>query len=334
MRAHRDIDGIVLAAAGIHVGSGAIDLLGELVPGSGPIEIVADATVAGIHGVAAQLALGARDIATHDVPAGEPAKASGCSSVSGGAPGRARRDDRRARWRLHDRRRQASSRRRTCAGSAGSRCRRRSSGRSTLRSAARRRSTSRKARTSSALSTGRRGLIDPGTLETLPEAEMKNGLAEVVKTGLLAGEPLWELATAELVRRCAAFKAAVCLRDPYEQGSAHSSIWVTRSRTRSRLRPATTFRTVMRWRSGCSPRFGSRGTTRRRHRRGVLEPQPGRRSTATSPGRRSRATRRPRRRDRGSSCSSAPGSRRGARGPSRRRRACSSQPASRLTRSP
>jgi 3-dehydroquinate synthase len=39
----------------------------------------------------------------------------------------------------------------------------------------------------------------------------------VVKTGLLAGEPFWELPDHELVRRTAAFKAAVCLRDPREQ---------------------------------------------------------------------------------------------------------------------
>src|SRR5205814_9870707 len=48
--------------------------------------------------------------------------------------------------------------------------------------------------------------------------EREEGMAEVVKTGLLAAEPLWELSTAELVRRCAAFKAAVCLRDPQDQG--------------------------------------------------------------------------------------------------------------------
>ena len=29
---------------------------------------------------------------------------------------------------------------------------------------------------------------------------------------------LWELPQTELVRRCAAFKAAVCLRDPYDRG--------------------------------------------------------------------------------------------------------------------
>ena len=61
-------------------------------------------------------------------------------------------------------------------------------------------------------------VIDPATLETLPEAELANGRAEVVKTGLLAGEPFWELPLAEQVRRTAAFKTALCLRDPYDRG--------------------------------------------------------------------------------------------------------------------
>jgi 3-dehydroquinate synthetase/shikimate kinase len=61
-------------------------------------------------------------------------------------------------------------------------------------------------------------VIDTSLLETLPEEERRNGLAEVVKTGLLAGEAYWELGTVEMVRRCAAFKAAVCLQDPYEAG--------------------------------------------------------------------------------------------------------------------
>jgi 3-dehydroquinate synthetase len=64
----------------------------------------------------------------------------------------------------------------------------------------------------------RRTLIDPGLLATLPERERREGKSEVVKTGLLAGEPLWELPVQELVRRCAAFKTAVCLRDPHERG--------------------------------------------------------------------------------------------------------------------
>jgi 3-dehydroquinate synthetase len=61
-------------------------------------------------------------------------------------------------------------------------------------------------------------VIDPALLETLPEPQRLEGMAEVVKTGLLAGEALWELSDEELVRRCAAFKAAVCLRDPHEHG--------------------------------------------------------------------------------------------------------------------
>ncbi len=59
--------------------------------------------------------------------------------------------------------------------------------------------------------------LDPALLETLPEAELANGLAEVVKTGLLCGEPLWELPREEQVRRCAAFKAGICLRDPLDR---------------------------------------------------------------------------------------------------------------------
>jgi 3-dehydroquinate synthetase len=61
-------------------------------------------------------------------------------------------------------------------------------------------------------------VIDPELLETLPERERRAGMAEVVKTGLLAGEPLWDLPLPELVRRCASYKAAVCLRDPHEHG--------------------------------------------------------------------------------------------------------------------
>jgi shikimate kinase/3-dehydroquinate synthase len=60
-------------------------------------------------------------------------------------------------------------------------------------------------------------VIDPELLSTLPEEERSNGIAEVVKTGLLAGSPLWELPTEEMIRACAAFKAAVCLEDPFEE---------------------------------------------------------------------------------------------------------------------
>jgi shikimate kinase / 3-dehydroquinate synthase len=61
-------------------------------------------------------------------------------------------------------------------------------------------------------------LIDPALLSTLPAQERRQGLAEVVKTGLLAGKPLWDLPEAEMVAACAAFKCAVVLSDPYERG--------------------------------------------------------------------------------------------------------------------
>jgi 3-dehydroquinate synthetase len=63
-----------------------------------------------------------------------------------------------------------------------------------------------------------RVVIDAGVLETLPAGERANGMAEAVKTGLLAGEPVWELPEHELVRRCAAYKAGVCVSDPHDHG--------------------------------------------------------------------------------------------------------------------
>lgn len=60
-------------------------------------------------------------------------------------------------------------------------------------------------------------LIDPGFLATLPEEETRAGMAEVVKTGLLAGREVWDLPQEQMIRACAAFKAEVCLADPYER---------------------------------------------------------------------------------------------------------------------
>jgi shikimate kinase / 3-dehydroquinate synthase len=60
-------------------------------------------------------------------------------------------------------------------------------------------------------------VIDPDLLATLPEHERLNGMSEVVKTGLLGAGPVWELQEEAMIRACAAFKAAVCLEDPYEQ---------------------------------------------------------------------------------------------------------------------
>src|SRR6266566_4654720 len=63
-----------------------------------------------------------------------------------------------------------------------------------------------------------RVIADPNVLATLSEAQRREGLAEVVKTGLLAGRPLWELEDEAMIRACAAFKAAVCLGDPFDRG--------------------------------------------------------------------------------------------------------------------
>jgi 3-dehydroquinate synthase len=62
-----------------------------------------------------------------------------------------------------------------------------------------------------------RVLIDRAYLATLPEAERRAGMAEVVKTGLLAGQEVWKLAEDEMIRACAAYKAGVVLSDPYER---------------------------------------------------------------------------------------------------------------------
>ena len=55
-------------------------------------------------------------------------------------------------------------------------------------------------------------------------------MAEVVKTGLLAGVDVWDLPEEQMIRACAAYKAGVCLADPYERGRrATSSAPVSRS---------------------------------------------------------------------------------------------------------
>jgi shikimate kinase/3-dehydroquinate synthase len=59
---------------------------------------------------------------------------------------------------------------------------------------------------------------DPDVLATLTDEQRREGLAEVVKTGLLLGRPLWELDDEAMIRSTAAFKAAVCLGDPLDRG--------------------------------------------------------------------------------------------------------------------
>jgi shikimate kinase / 3-dehydroquinate synthase len=56
-----------------------------------------------------------------------------------------------------------------------------------------------------------RVVIDDALLGTLPELERRQGQAELIKTELLAGRSLD-------VRSAAAYKAGLCVRDPYDRG--------------------------------------------------------------------------------------------------------------------
>jgi shikimate kinase / 3-dehydroquinate synthase len=215
----RDSDDVVLAAAGIRIERDALARLGELVPGDGPVALVSEPHVLGIHGAVAQVALGTRLASVHELPMGEEAKtvaaverlwhelrlprsgtivALGGGAVTDAAGFVAATHLRGVPWVAVP----TSLVGQVDAGIGG--------------------------KTAIDLPTGKnlvgafhwpvRTVIDPSLLATLPEHERREGMAEVVKTGLLAGEPLWGLPDAELVRRCAAFKAAVCLRDPREGG--------------------------------------------------------------------------------------------------------------------
>jgi 3-dehydroquinate synthetase len=215
----RTADEVVLAAAGIHVETGALERLGALVPGTGPVALVGDARVAGIHGAAAQVALGPRLASTHEVPAGEEAKSVATAERL---------------WR------ELALDRGGTVVALGGGCTTDVAGfvaASYLRGIAwvtvpttllGQVDAAIGGKTALNLPEGKnlvgafhwpaRTVVDPAVLATLPEHERREGMAEVVKTGLLAGEPVWELPEPELVRRCAAFKAAVCLADPLERG--------------------------------------------------------------------------------------------------------------------
>jgi shikimate kinase/3-dehydroquinate synthase len=67
-------------------------------------------------------------------------------------------------------------------------------------------------------------VVDPATLSTLPEAELAAGWAEVIKTALIAGGPLWERVRAgaaldrDLLLACARTKLAVVASDERDSG--------------------------------------------------------------------------------------------------------------------
>ncbi len=215
----RDVDGILLAAGGIHVEIGAVDELGELVPGDGPVELVVDAHVSGIHGIRAQVALGARDVEQHEVPAGEAAKtaavlerlwtmlrigrdgslvALGGGSTTDVVGFAAATYMRGVAWTAVPT---------TLVGQVDAGI----GGKTAIDLPGAKNAVG-------AFHWPARVVCDPSLLTTLPDDERRNGLAEVVKTGLLAGTPLWELREPEQVRACAAFKSAVCVQDPHDRG--------------------------------------------------------------------------------------------------------------------
>ena len=207
-----DADGVVLSAAGVHYEPGSLDRLGELVPGDGPAVLVADAIVMGIYGPRAQATLGARLGATHELPPGEIAKQApvvqrlwdelrldrsgtivalggGCTTDVGGFV--AATYLRGVPWVAVPTtlvgQVDAAIGGKTAIDIAG--------GKNLI----------------GAFHWPVRVVIDETLLETLPERERRQGLAELVKTRLLAGRDLD-------VRGAAAYKSAVCLRDPYDRG--------------------------------------------------------------------------------------------------------------------
>jgi shikimate kinase/3-dehydroquinate synthase len=206
-----DIDGVILAAAGIHHEVGALELLGEHVPGDGPVALVADSTVMGIHGPRAQAALGDRLVSTHELPPGEDAKqlrvveqlwseltldrsgtvvALGGGSATDTAGFAAATYLRGVPWVAVPT---------TLVGQVDAAI---------------------GGKTAVDLPKGKnlagvfhwpaRVVIDETLLATLPERERRQGLAELVKTRLLAGTELD-------VRSAASYKAALCLRDPHDR---------------------------------------------------------------------------------------------------------------------
>ncbi|HZD86876.1 MAG TPA: bifunctional shikimate kinase/3-dehydroquinate synthase [Gaiellaceae bacterium] len=215
----RDADDAVLAAAGIHVERGALGRLGDLVPGDGPVALVSDPHVAGIHGMDAQLALGSRLAETHELPAGEEAKT--LTAL-----------DRLWQELRLDRRGTIVALGGGCttdaAGFAAAAFLRGVAWVPVPTSLVAQVDAAIGGKTAIDLPQGKnlvgafhwpaRTVVDPALLGTLGAEQRREGMAEVVKTGLLAGEPLWELPDDELVRRCAAFKAAVCIRDPHDRG--------------------------------------------------------------------------------------------------------------------
>ena len=207
-----DADGVVLAAAGIRYELGGLERLGELVPGDGPVALVTDSRVMGIHGARAQTALGDRLRSTHDLPAGEAAKqlhvverlwselrldrggtivALGGGALTDAAGLAAAVYLRGIPWVSVP----TTLVGQVDAGIGGKTAIDIPQGKNLV----------------GAFHWPARVVIDEALLATLPEREQRQGMAELLKTQLLAGRELDG-------RGAAAYKAAICLRDPHDHG--------------------------------------------------------------------------------------------------------------------
>ena len=210
----RDEHDVALAAAGVVVENGALHTLGRHVHGSAAL--VTDPNVGGIHGMDAQLALGSQLAEVHELPAGEEAKTLAAL-------------DRLWQALRLDRQGTIVALGGGCttdaAGFAAATYLRGIDWVPVPTSLVAQVDAAIGGKTAIDLPQGKnlvgafhwpaRVVVDPLLLETLPARERQEGMAEVVKTGLLMGENVWAPLD---VRRCAAFKSAICLRDPHDDG--------------------------------------------------------------------------------------------------------------------
>jgi shikimate kinase / 3-dehydroquinate synthase len=208
-----DADGVLLAAAGVHHEPGSLDRLGDLVPGDGAVALVADGRVLELLGDRARVALGDRLVSTHALPSGESAKQLGeverlwhqltldrdgtVVAVGGGtttdvAGFTAATYLRGVPWVAVPT---------TLVGQVDAAI----GGKTGV-------DTVDGKNLAGAFHWPARVVVDESLLVTLPEREWRNGEAERLKTELLAGRPIDP-------RGAAAYKSAVCLRDPHDRGA-------------------------------------------------------------------------------------------------------------------
>jgi len=213
-----ELESAILAAGGVEVTAGALARLGELAPGEGNVSLITDENVELLYGARAREALSGRLRSMHVLPPGEEAKSfasfqrlleeltiergdlivalgGGCSTDTGGFA--AATYMRGIAWVSAP----TTLVGQVDAGIGGKTAINIVSGKNLV----------------GAFHWPARVVIDPDLLSTLSEKERREGMAEVVKHGVLLGERVWELPDAEMVRRSAAYKLRICLRDPREK---------------------------------------------------------------------------------------------------------------------